>query len=278
MNSNLIQVDCPFCQEKQFAEWGTENGFNAVKCCSCGIVYVNPRPISELIHSAVKTGKHSDNFGAIDVVTRRMVTKKKHYRSILKRVFADVWQQNEPISWLDVGAGFGEVMEAIVELAPSGSVVEGLEPMHPKATQAKKRGLVVHEQFLDQLTAKYRFISIINVFSHLPDFHSFLRSVRDSLTENGEVFIETGNVADMQRERFSGVLSLPDHLVFSGEKHISGYLEQAGFEILKVERHRVDTIIGFVKDVVRKITGQPVLIRIPYSSPYRSLLIRARRK
>ncbi len=274
----LNQVDCPYCKEKNYTLWASENGFDAVKCNGCGIVYVNPRPSSELIDSAVKTGTHAEEFGAINVVTGRMPSKVKYYQRIFKRVFSDVWQNGTPITWLDVGAGFGEVMEAIRELAPSLSSIEGLEPMHPKAMQARNRGLTIHEHYLDQLTKEYQFISVINVFSHLPDFHEFLRTARERLVPNGEILIETGNVADMERSRFSGVLSLPDHLVFSGERHIHGYLEKAGFEVVGLERFRTDTVVGWAKDIARKLMGQPVLMRLPYTSPYRSLLVRARRK
>ena len=105
-----------------------------------------------------------------------------------------------------------------------------------------------------------------------------MQIARKRLVQNGEVYIGTGNVADMERSSFSGVLSLPDHPVFSGEKHIGGYLQQAGFEVVKIDRIRVDTIVGRVKDIGRRLTGQPVLMRIPYTSPYRSLRVRARRK
>jgi 2-polyprenyl-3-methyl-5-hydroxy-6-metoxy-1,4-benzoquinol methylase len=199
------------------------------------------------------------------------------YKRALAGLFDDVWSRPAPISWLDIGAGFGEIVEAVKQLAPRGSCIEGLEPMQPKAVRARERGLTIHNCYLDGLNQTYDFASLVNVFSHLPDFREFLSQLKAKLTRNGQLFLETGNVADMRRQDFSGVLSLPDHLVFAGEKHIVGYLEQGGFRVLKIVRHRVDTPQEFLKDIARKCLGQPVRLRLPYSSPYRSLLIRATR-
>ncbi len=269
-------VNCPYCDHYESDFWGTENGFNAVKCLGCGLVYVNPRPRPELIDQAVRTGAHGEEAGSLNVVTRYIPSKINYYRKVLKRAFADVWSSNKTVRWLDVGSGFGEVLESVGQLAPQGSTIEGLEPMHPKAIEARKRGLNVHELYLNQLTEQYEYISIINIFSHIPDFHSFLADVRSRLVANGEIFIETGNVADMPRKKFPGVLSLPDHLVFSGESHIRGFLDQAGFETISVTRKRVDTFRETTKNFAKKLLGRPVLLRLPYSSPYRSLQIRGR--
>jgi hypothetical protein len=135
----------------------------------------------------------------------------------------------------------------------------------------------VHNCYLDGLNRTYDFVSLVNVFSHLPDFRGFLLQLRAKLNSFGELYLETGNVADMQRSQFSGVLSLPDHLTFAGEKHITGFLEQAGFSIVRVERRRIDTLWELMKDLIRKALGQPVKLRLPYTSPYRSLMIRAKR-
>ena len=49
--------------------------------------------------------------------------------------------------------------------------------------------------------------------------------------------METGNLADLdRREDFPGELGLPDHLTFAGEAHLLGFLERAGFELVRIER------------------------------------------
>ena len=93
----------------------------------------------------------------------------------------------------------------------------------------------------------------------------------------GQVFVETGNLADLDlREQFPGELGVPDHLVFAGERQLRGFLHEAGFEVLRMEQARVDGIEHFAKSVVKKALGRPEHLRVPYTSRYRQLMVRAR--
>jgi len=178
---------------------------------------------------------------------------------------------------VDVGAGYGELLEAVTALAPLGSRIEGVEPMKLKADRARQRGLTITEDYLRPEHPRVDFISAVNVFSHLPSFSRFLDDVRSVLNGGGEVFVETGNLADLEsRTEFPGELGLPDHLVFAGEKHLVGYLDQAGFDVLRIERCRIDGVVNLTKNVVKKVIGRPAGLALPYTSKYRQLLIRAR--
>jgi predicted TPR repeat methyltransferase len=150
--------------------------------------------------------------------------------------------------------------------------------MRAKAIAARLRGLNVKEMYLSQIDFKYDFLSVINVFSHIPNFHDFLRETKDVLTEEGEIIIETGDTADLNRYEIPGEIDLPDHLVFASQHHIESYLHKAGFEIVQVVRYREDTLGQFFKDTVKRFLGRNVKLRIPYTSRYRSIIVRARRK
>ncbi|MGI8426014.1 MAG: class I SAM-dependent methyltransferase [Actinomycetota bacterium] len=236
--SQIDLIKCPFCGSQESFTWAEENGFTAVKCQACSLVYVNPRPSLSLISDAVKTGNHIEIKNGRTVVGRRAAAKVRLYKKILSSMFLDVWaNENTPISWLDIGAGFGEVVEAVSSLAPTGSKVEGLEPMKPKADRARVRGLNINEAYLQQVKEKFNYVSLVNVFSHLPDVRSFLMDITKVLTENGELYLETGNIGSLERSHeVPTELNLPDHLVFAGEKHILGYLEEAGFSVVKLRR------------------------------------------
>jgi len=280
LSSNLPTLEpvaCPYCLADANHPWAHERGFAVVRCDSCRILFVNPRPRLAAIDMAVRTGAHGAEAGGLAVTARRIPRKVRRYESVLRGLFADVWQRKDPITWVDVGAGYGELLEAVSRLAPAGSRVEGLEPMRPKATAARARGLLVTEDYLRPTHSKVQFLSFVDVFSHLPDFRAFLADVGSVLLPGGEVFMETGNLADISdRSEFADELGIPDHLVFAGERHILGYLEEAGFEIVRIERQRVDDLVNTAKCVVKALIGRPTLLRMPYSSRYRQLLIRAR--
>ena len=117
----------------------------------------------------------------------------------------------------------------------------------------------------------------MDVFSHIPQFDRFLDDVKAVLNPKGQIFVETGNLAELStRDEFPGELGLPDHLVFAGEQHLRGFLERAGFEIVRVEKVRIDGAINLLKNVIKKAIGRQVRLAIPYTSPYRQLMVRAR--
>jgi SAM-dependent methyltransferase len=243
----------------------------------CALIYCNPRPAAALVDLAVRTGSHGPEAQGLNVVARRVDAKVTRYRRVFGKMFDDVWRCGRSISWLDVGAGYGEVLEAVAALAPPGSRVEGVEPMKPKAKWARERGLVVTEDYLRPGRPKVDIVSVVDVFSHIPDFKEFLAAIRSVLNPRGEVFVETGNLADLERRNdFPGELGLPDHLVFAGESHLFGYLGKAGFEIVRVRRCRVDGLVNFAKNIVKKLIGRPVVFAIPYTSRYRQIQVRAR--
>lgn len=232
-----------------------------------------------MIHKAVETGIHSDvehGYGRI-VINRRVGSSVTRCKKILSSMFDDVWHNSKEISWLDVGAGYGEMVEAVSALAPSGSRIEGIEPMKPKANWARARGLKISEKYLCDVTEKFDFVSLMNVYSHIPDFRAFLKEIRNILVDNGEFYLKTGNIGDLDRSHeVLTELGLPDHLVFAGEQHLRGYLSEAGFSIVAIRRMRKDGFINFAKNIIKKLIGRKVTLAIPYTSRSRSILIRAR--
>ena len=273
----LQSITCPLCDGDKYVLFAEENSYKAVRCSNCGLIYVNPRPDLSLISEAVNTGVHSEVEGGRNVVVRRSGSKVNQYKKILSEMFTDKWEKKDPISWLDVGAGYGEFIEAVGSMAPNGSNILGIEPMHPKVIAAQKGGLNVKEMYLADVNEHYDIISLINVFSHLPNIKSFLNEVKQVLKQGGELFLETGNIADLESSKeVPTELDLPDHLIFAGERQIELWLSNAGFEILSIKRLRKDIFSNLLKNIVKKILGRKVTLALPYTSAYRSLLVRAR--
>lgn len=255
-----------------------ERGYTCVKCRECGFLYVNPRPEADQIAEGVETGVHS-TLGGHNVVGRHNAPKVGQYRRIFGGVLADVWSRGQPISWLDVGAGHGEIVEAVASLAAPGSTIMGIEPMKPKVESARSRGSNVVNGYLADIDRTFDFLSLIHVFSHVPDFRSFLTELKGKLVPGGEFLLETGNIADLDRPNQNSTdLDLPDHLTFAGKAHIIGFLEEAGFEIVSVRSEPRDNFLGLAKALAKKALGRPAHIIVPYTSPYRNLMYRARLK
>lgn len=275
--TTLECIGCPYCHGWEATPWAEEAGFTVVRCSSCALLFVNPRIPLGAIDAAVRSGAHGAESGGLQVASRRIPAKVALYEATLRRAFADMWSAGRPVRWLDVGAGYGELIEAVGRLAPAGSHVEGLEPMRPKAAAARARGLQVTEDYLRPEHPPVDVVSFVDVFSHIPDFGSFLENVRAVLAPQGQVFLETGNLADLdRREEFPGELGVPDHLVFAGQKHVRGFLERTGFDLVYVEERRIDGLVNLAKTAVKRALGRPEQIRLPYTSRYRQLVVRAR--
>ncbi len=274
---SVEEIACPLCERTEYEAWTVENGYSAVKCSHCGLIYVNPRPAADLIATGVETGVHVEVDHERDAVAYRIGKKVKRYQRIFGALFADVWARDTPISWLDVGAGYGEILESVMALAPEGSRIAGVEPMKPKADDARSRGLPVTNGYLADIDEKFEYLSVVNVFSHIPDFHSFMQEARQVLVPGGELFVETGNIGDLDSvKQVPTDLDLPDHLVFAGEQNMIDYLAEAGFSIVAIERGRKDGFVNFLKNFARKAMGRNVTFAVPYTSPYRTLRIRAK--
>jgi 2-polyprenyl-3-methyl-5-hydroxy-6-metoxy-1,4-benzoquinol methylase len=273
----LESVSCPLCGGHDAGDWGDENGFVCVKCGACGLVYVNPRPSDKDISQANEIGEHRTDGETLRVVFKRSRRKAMRYAATVRCIFPDLVGSTRPVRWLDVGAGFGELVEVLLELLPAGSQVMGIEPMAPKVAEAQARGLPVYQADLAQIGGGFDVISLVNVFSHVPDFRDFLGRLRPLLNERGNVFIETGNGGDLHSMRdYPDLLYLPDHLVFAGEAHLKDYLAQAGFAVESTTTFRVDTAAQFGKNLIKAALGRRTKLALPYRSPFRRLLLRAK--
>jgi 2-polyprenyl-3-methyl-5-hydroxy-6-metoxy-1,4-benzoquinol methylase len=181
------------------------------------LLYVYPMPHPSVVATAVKTGLQRSCGRTLNVRGQRIPSKVKRYIRRLKPMLQDIISQNSPVSWVDVGCGYSEFMEALKFLLPAGSSILGIEPMTHKAEVARALGLDVVNGYLGARQFEADFISNIDVFSHIPDYRGFLAVVASNLRPGGQIYIETGQTADIgSRDQLPNELGLPDHLVFSG--------------------------------------------------------------
>lgn len=266
----IIEIGCPYCGARERkSPWGTENGFTAWRCGSCRFVYVSPRPDDQERSEAIRLGQHSGNLNTAEA---RSDKKIRVYR---ERLGALLGSLNTPARWLDVGAGNGEVMEAMADLLPPGSEVFGVEPSDEKRANAPAKLKPRMVPRLDDAPGEMSHISLINVFSHVADFRSFLVEIARHGAPGHEIIVETGNGADMTVEQYHDQLYLPDHLTFCGAAHLRGFLGER-YELIGEAGYRVDTALQFAKDLIKPLLGRPAKAVIPYSSPFRTFFVRGR--
>jgi len=243
---------CYYCGSGQHGFYAEENGFTLVKCCGCGLLYVENRPDDDQITQAHKQGRHT-GIKDLDVTGVFTPGKVKAYRTVLDDLFGgDLGNRR---TWLDVGCGHGEFMLAVKRYAGGTIDVVGTEPNIKKQASARKRRLDVDFFDLETHTRRYDVISLLNVYSHLPDPPRFLESLKRLMNPGGELIVQTGDTADFPAPEHYRPFSLPDHLSFASQSIVTGILERMGFEIVTVRKYpyvRLE-LSSVIKEIVKAL-------------------------
>lgn len=231
--ASLARVACYYCGGSSTEPFATENGFALVRCSGCGLLYVSPRPREEDIAEAVRQGLHPGN---LETNSRFYPPHLWHYRRVLPDLYGRGLTERAR-TWLDVGCGHGEFLLALKSIAGASVTAVGSEPNEHKRGSARSRGLDVSFIPLESHDRRYDCISLLNVYSHIPDPGAFLDLARRRLAPGGELVLQTGDVAGLTPETMFRPMYLPDHLSFATEDIVTGLLQRKGFRIVQVRKY-----------------------------------------
>ncbi|HAC62859.1 MAG TPA: hypothetical protein DCF68_04815 [Cyanothece sp. UBA12306] len=279
------QVTCYYCHSSEFELYDTENGFNLVKCQQCGLLYVNPRPQMDDIKEAHQVGQHRGE-EIIDVTGNFNHEKVEHYLDILQDFYGENPDFLAQKRWLDIGCGHGEFVKALEIFTKENCHVQGVEPNIYKQQSAQKEGLNVSFFDLDKCETKYNSISLLNVYSHLPDPIKILENWTRLLTEKGELLIQTGDSANLDQKDHHRPYYLPDHLSFVSEEILTHILKNLGFQIIEVKKYRfsefrVPTVKNMAEETLKLIMPHQkssLFTELFPNHPNRDMWIRAIKK
>lgn len=236
----VIRASCYYCGGARSQPFAAENGFTLVKCAGCGLLYVSPRPREEDIAEAVRQGLHPGN---LETNARFYPPRLWEFRHILRDLYGPELSARRR-TWLDVGCGHGEFLLALQGVAGPQVTATGSEPNDHKRRSAQSRGLDVSFIPLEADTRRYDCVSLLNVYSHLPDPVRFMELLRERLVPGGELVLETGDVSGLTPETMFRPMYLPDHLSFATEPIVTGLLERTGFRVVKVRRYPAFPLAG----------------------------------
>lgn len=231
MDAPLERIDCPLCEVDDAAPYAHENGYLAVQCRRCGLVYLRERPTIETM-KALYQGQETQ----IDL--RSHMADRDWRSAVARRLLAMLLEHrgSRRGRLLEVGSAAGWFL---AEARQVGFDVQGLDLTAQLCTFATHvLGVPTFEGTLRQAPFEDGSFSVVfmrNVLSHLADPIGEHRVVHRLLEPGGLLLFETGNVAELAA-RDAGTLELPDHLFHFSEATIRTMLDRAGFRCLDVRR------------------------------------------
>ena len=230
----MQEINCIFCDKSTDNVVIRENGFTG-KQCSCGLIYISPRPsLSEIIDVYGHDDAHSSADAQMDNELGKRLAARHHLK-ILKR-----YKQSG--SLLEIGAGAGYFLD---ESKRSGFNPRGIELNRIQAEFIRNHHLIpCEEKPLDQyptLAEKFDVIYHCDVISHFYDPVREFELMHEIMNDNALLMFETGNYGDMDKRYYSNIprFQYPDHLFFFSTQNLEALLQRSGFELLEIHRFSI---------------------------------------
>ncbi len=210
--------------------------FTLVECCSCGLLYQNPRPGPDVI--ADYYPPEYNIYVAPPWSNPNRAKQLLHLYGLKKR-----WGLVERYaprraglrSVLDIGCATGVFLAA----GSDSWRKIGVEISAEASEQARRQfGLTVHQGMLEQAPLagqQFDAITMWDVLEHLHQPHASLLRVRELLRPDGVFVARVPNLAAWDARlcgRYWGGLEQPRHLFIPDERTLTRMLEQAGFRVV----------------------------------------------
>lgn len=212
------------CTSSAYGECGP-----IVRCDACGFIYQNPQPDPDSILAAYE--------GVIDSRYDEEREGRVHtFGGELARLEAHL----TPGALLDVGAHIGVFVEVARD---RGWNAEGVEPSRWAVDMARARGLPMTCGTVDDLPVPrppFDVVTLWDVIEHLPDPLFEVGRLKRLLRPGGILAISTMDI-DAPVARLLGrhwPWYMQMHLVYFSRATLRRLVEQAGYEVVELRRHR----------------------------------------
>lgn len=242
----LESVPCDLCGPtivepvgvgEDFEYWTSPDTFLVVRCTSCGLVYLDPRPTVAELDRIYPPDYHAFDFSEERFGLVYKVRERLEARRVLK--WAGGLRSDATI--LDVGCGDGFHLDLLRRYGRDTWRVEGVEPDERAAAAARARGLVVHDSVLseaDIAPGSVDLAFLIQTIEHVPSPVQLLREIHDVLAPGGRLVVVTDNVGSpdfrISRSRHWGGYHFPRHWHLYDRDTLAATARAGGLEVESV--------------------------------------------
>lgn len=240
------EVACDFCgsREGEVVARGRDfeydtcaNEWTFVRCRSCALVYLNPRPaISELdtIYPPSYEPFHFHETGTSVIMRARDYVQGRTAHAIRKLIPEDA-------AILDVGCGSGQFLHLLRRHGSPKWRLYGNDFSDAALDAVKSRGFDVLRGRFETIETDLRFDMIVlnQAIEHLESPSDVVRKGAELLAPNGVFFIETPSTSGLDarlfRDRYWGGYHFPRHWTLFDERTLTRLVEKFGLAVVDVK-------------------------------------------
>ena len=245
-------VPCPLCGSHSFSEvmkgrdllYGKGGEFLLVRCGSCSLVYINPRPSGKRLSDYYR----DDYFQlTIEPDTRGTIRERALIAiTLMKDTYLVNWLKRhvsleEDRRVLDVGCGIGGFLIALRDrFGVAGTGVETI-PDIVRSLREKQHIEIIEGDFMDEglifRRAPFDLITMWHFLEHVARPRHCLDRAYGLLAENGCLALEVPNFAGLNARLFGEHwlgLCLPTHLTHFEPPSLARILKESGFEVISM--------------------------------------------
>jgi SAM-dependent methyltransferase len=240
--ADLERISCDVCDSPESDRiYVRPDGMQVVKCCGCGVVYVNPRPKAECIRRLYDAGYFRKNdkltgFGYTDYFDDSQRPSLLHAAELRLAVLSGSWRPRAK-RCLEVGCATGEFCSTLVK---RGADITGIDLSHAAVAEAARRypkvKFLVGEIGDAGKGRQYDAIFAFEVIEHAVSPTRFIREARRLLKPGGILVVTTPNVACAQAVGYvhwAGFHTSFEHLFFFDADALAFLLNRHRFRIQK---------------------------------------------
>jgi 2-polyprenyl-3-methyl-5-hydroxy-6-metoxy-1,4-benzoquinol methylase len=238
---NIASYPCPICRTTTTRPRYTVAGFSIVSCTSCGMVYVNPRIVTDDLFNIYRNeyfnrGRRGVESGYENyelTATLRIKTFNKWYADI-KRFFPAA-QANAQANALDIGCAAGYFLELLKK--DGWKNVEAIELDTGMLQGLRSRRHQVSDLPLEQFVParRYGLITLFDVLEHLPELNHDFAKLSAMLDEKGIIALVTPDFGSFQRKLFGKrwfQFKPREHIYYFTEKTLKTLAARHGLSVV----------------------------------------------
>lgn len=260
-NFDLRIESCPLCSGTEFTRLANHDrnllGISTVGCNCCGLVQTNPRPSAIGLDSFYRDHYRFFYQGATEPDQLYITSLNKDHRlAYTAEFFAEKIALSLEAVVLDFGCGEGSLFAALRKAGFIGNFY-GVELNSSFGEYASRYG---DATVSNAIQARERVdLAVVNhVLEHLHDPIGTLREIRKLIKPEGYLYVDVPDA-----EEYETIYDLHiAHIYHFTERTLKNIVQQAGFQVNKVEKHHPP---HHPKSI--RLVASPIFVAVPEEMP-----------